>query len=511
MRMPIDPSCAKPDEPVVETTRTVAKNFGILVGSQFVTWGLTLLLTVFLSRYLGASAIGKFYLADSLWAIVAILMTFGMDTLMVKEIARRPARTAELFGTTVGLRCLLGIVGFGVAALWVHHAGYPSETMYVIYIIGIATFINQCGEACRAILQGLERMDFVALSIIASKAFTTIVSIGLLLMGHGLLAIASVTIGSALIYLFAQVFPLMRLHKLSLRWDNHFGIGLLKASLPYFMLSIFAVAYQRVDTIIISLLVHDSAVGWYSAANKLFGTFLFIPFLFVTAVFPTLARMHTETPQFQPSLMRKSFQLLLIFGVPIGFGLVVMADSLVILLFGDGFVKSGPVLAVMGIALIFTYQNMLLSQFVISTDRQYELTVLIALMLVARILLDLVLMPWCQKTFDNGALGGALSCVITEASIFIGCLRLLPTGTFGWERARRYGLVLLAGLVMTATTWWLRHWFLGIPIVLGGITYIGLLVLLRLVPADDWHLLRDLARSALTRPHIGKPAADWQA
>jgi O-antigen/teichoic acid export membrane protein len=496
---------------VVNPTRTIARNFGVLMGSQFVTWGLTLLLTVFLTRYLGASAIGKFYLADSLWAIVAMLMNFGMDTLMVKEVARNPTRTAELFGTTVGIRCLLGIVGFGVTVYWVHLVGYPSETIDVVYIIGIASFINQCGEACRALLQGLERMEYTALGTIASKAFTTVVSIGLLLLGQGVMVIAVVTIGSASIYLLTQLASLHRLHKLHLHWDRRLGGWMLRASVPYFAMAILLASYQQMDTIIISLLIDEVAVGWYSAAYKLFGTVLFIPVLFVIAVFPTLARMHSEASQFRPWLIRKSFQLLLVLGVPIGLGLMVTADSLVLLLFGDGFAKSGPVLAIMGLAMVFTYQNILLSHFLISTDRQYGLTVMTGIALLAAICLNIVLVPWCQKTFDNGAIGGALSHAITEAGIFIGCLRLLPKGILGWDQARVYGQVVLVGLIMVFTAWWSRHLFIAIPIAFGSVTYVGLLVLLRLVPEEDWRVLKDLGKNALTRPGMGKPAADWQA
>jgi O-antigen/teichoic acid export membrane protein len=479
---------------LTNTRRTIAKNLGSLLGSQFVTWGFTLLLTVFLSRYLGAAAMGKFHLADSLWAIMAMLMNFGMDTLLVKEVARRPARTVDLFGTTVRLRCLLGFVGFGMIALYVYLAGYPLETMYVVYIIGLASFISQFGEACRAVLQGLERMEYIALGTIASKAFTTFVSIGLLLLGHGVLVIAAVTIGAALIYLLTQLSQLYRLQKLDLRSNKHLRVWLLKASFPYFMMSILLVAYQQMDTIIISLLVHEAMVGWYGAAVRLFGAFLFIPTLFVAAVFPTFSRMHTAGSQSGPSLMRKSFELLLVLAVPIGLGVFVIADSLVLLLFGDGFAKSGPVLAVMGLAMIFTYQNVLLAHFLISTDRQYGLTVLIGLAMLATILLDIVLVPWCQKTLDNGAIGGALSYVITEAGIFICCLRLLPQGTFGRDQARIYVQVLLVGLIMVVTTWWLRDLFIAIPIGFGAVIYVGLLVLLRLLPEEDWQMMKDLGK-----------------
>ena len=68
--------------------RTIAKNASVMMISQLVTWGLTIVLTIFLPRYLGAAALGQFHLANSLWAILAIAVTFGMEILLTKEIAR---------------------------------------------------------------------------------------------------------------------------------------------------------------------------------------------------------------------------------------------------------------------------------------------------------------------------------------------------------------------------------------------------------------------------------------
>jgi O-antigen/teichoic acid export membrane protein len=431
---------------------------------------------------------------------MAILMNFGMNTVLIKEVARSPARTPELLATALQLCCLFGVFGLGMLALYVHLAGYSSEIVHVVYLIGIAGFISQLGEACRAMLQGLERMEYIALATIASKAFMAVVSIGLLIMGQGVVLVAAVAIGSALIYLLTQIVALHRLRRFPLRGDESPRASLLKASVPYFAMAILLASYQQMDTVIISLLIDEVAVGWYGAADKLSGTFLFIPVLFLTAMFPSLSRMHTEASQFLPWSMRKSFHLLLVLGVPIGLGVVVIADSLVLLLFGDGFAKSGPVLAVMGLAMIFTYQNILLGNFLISTDRQYGLTVLIGLAMLATIPLDIVLVPWCQKTLDNGALGGALSYVITEAGIFIGCLRLLPQGTFDREQARISVSVLIVGLIMVITTWWLRHLFIAIPIVFGAVIYIGLLVLLRLLHQEDWQMLKHLGKDVLGKP-----------
>jgi hypothetical protein len=77
------------------------------MASQLVTWALTFALTIILPRYLGAVNAGKLTIANSIWAIVAIIATFGMDTLLTKEIARKPAQAARLFGASVALRAIL--------------------------------------------------------------------------------------------------------------------------------------------------------------------------------------------------------------------------------------------------------------------------------------------------------------------------------------------------------------------------------------------------------------------
>jgi hypothetical protein len=88
---------------------------------------------------------------------------------------------------------------------------------------------------------------------------------------------------------------------------------------------------------------------------------------------------------------------------------------------------------------------------------------------------------------------------------------LLPKGTFGWTQTRIYGQVLLVGVIMVVTAWWLRHLFVAIPIVFSAVIYGGLLVALRLLPQEDWDVVKNLGKDALTRLGMRKPAADWRA
>ena len=481
------------------TGRTIAKNASALLLSQVVTWVLTLLLTIIMPRYLGSTSMGKIALANSVWAIGAMIVTFGMDTLLTKEIARRPEKAPDLFGITLWLRVLLHVGVF--AAVWVYLSAlrYPPETIVVVCMIGVASLFWSLTSACQATLQGLERMEYMTLGNIASKAVNTVFCAALLLLGQGVYAVAAVYVLSGAIAFVLQLTQVMRLCPLRVRFDWPAGRAMLRSGVPYLLSGFFLVLYAQVDVVVISLLVDEKTIGWYGAAGQLFGTLMFIPNVFITAVFPVLSRMYANTAESLPKLMRKSFDWLLLISIPMGLGLFVVADSLVSLLFGPDFAQSGPILALMGFVLILTYQNMLIGQFLVSTDRQNVWTFIMMAAIVVTVGLDLILVPWCRETLGNGAIGGAMSFIVTELGMVIFGMKRLPPGSLSranlWVAAR----ALFAGLVMVCATWWLRTTFILIPVVLGAAVYMAMVMVLRLVPAEDCALAREIVRSLRQR------------
>lgn len=481
------------------TGKTIAQNASALMASQLLTWGLTLLLLLFLPRYLGPTAVGQFHFANSLWAIAAILITFGTDRHLTKEIARMPRRAEELFAITAAAQTLLYFVGFGAVAVYLNAVGYAPETVQVVLVIGLGQLLWQWVGSATAVLQGLEQMRYIAIGSVLGKLFNTSVAILLLLLGYGVLTIAAVTIGAGLVNCLALLIYLRRFIPIRLNFNLGAMRLLLYASVSYLFVRFALVFYQQADIIIISLLVDEATIGWYGVANQLFGTLLFIPTVFMTAVFPALSRLYATDTSGLNRLAGKSFDLLLILSVPLGLGLVAMATPLTLLLFGDLFAPSGPTLAIFGIVLIFTYQNMLIGQFLISVDRQNRWTAVMVAATVATIPLDLLLIPWCAAQFGNGALGGALAFVVTETGMLIAGLLLLPSGILtrrnGWLALR----VALAGLLMLAVAWPMRYLFLPLPIITGAIVYLAAIWLLRVVGAEEAAILRASLRQARAR------------
>lgn len=477
------------------TNHRIAQNAFVLMGSQLTTWTLTLLLTIFLPRYLGAAGIGKLQFATSLWLIVGMLIAFGTGTLLTKEIARAPQRTGELLSVVMVLRVLFFGLGYGATIALLRWLAYPPMTINVVMIIGISNFIDQFATALQAALQGLEEMRVLSVANIVGKAIDTLLGILLLLAGFEIYAIAALLIVSTTVRLLIQWRYLQRLHRLHFAFRMTTLWRMSTAGLPYLLSSVFLVGYLQMNVLIISFLLNEEAIGWYSAAERLFNTLLFIPTVFMMAVFPVFARMMISDQDHLKRLMGKSFDTLLLLGVPIGLGMTIVAGPIVTVLFGQDFVNSGPILAVMGVALICMYQNVLLGQYLISIDRQNAWTAVMAVATVLLVGLDLLLVPWSNTHWHNGAIGAAIAYGITELGMVIVGIWLLPTGTLGRSNLWFALRVLLAGLLMCAVAWGLSDYFIAVPIAAGALVYGLLIVGMQLLPKEDYQLLLRVAQS----------------
>jgi O-antigen/teichoic acid export membrane protein len=479
--------------------KVILKNASVLMGTQMYTWVLAVLMTLFLPRYLGAAGSGQLHLATSIWTIVGVVAAFGMDALVVKEIARDPERAPELLSTSALLRSIFFLVGTGLVLLYSRAAQYADITLWIILIIGVSSFFGSLSAAFQANLQGLERMEFSSLGQIIEKTLVTLGSIALLLMGFGVVQVAIIAALGSMSGVLVQLLALRRLQKLKFVANFQLMKWMISSSLPFLFIGAFIVIYGQIDTILISLFVDERGVGLYGVTDRLIGTLFFIPSIIITSTGPALCRMFVSEPQAFAQLLRKSFDLTILIAVPIGLGVMLIANPVVVLLFGAGFTDSGPILAVRGVVLIMAFLNTLFGLFMIATDRQKAWTIVMGLAVLATIPLDIVLIPWAERVFSNGAMGGAIAYIFTEVGILAAGLLLLKKGALTianlWYAVR----VMLAGILMVLATWWAHDLFILVPVIIAGTSYVIFLVLLRVLKREDWLMFARLFKSGLQR------------
>ena len=155
----------------------------------------------------------------------------------------------------------------------------------------------------------------------------------------------------------------------------------------------------------------------------------------------------------------------------------------------------------LGTVVVFTFGTIVFGMVALATGRQRFWNTIMVLAIAITIPLDLIFVPWADRTYGNGAIGGAMAYVVTEALMFaLGLWKVAPylvERTFIWRLAR----VLIAGGLMFMASWPLRDEPLMIPIAVGAVVYVALRsVVLRVPEKDD--LLR-LREHGLEKPQSG--------
>lgn len=487
--------------------RSVARNAAVLMGSQAVTWSLALVLAIVQPRYLGPDGVGQLRVATSLWSMAEVLIGFGAPTLLTMEFARDRHRGQALLGPLLVVQAALYLVAAVGVMGFVAVADYTPTATAIIAIIGGSSLFTVVGGAARASLYGLERMDGVARADVASRTLHVAGVTALLLAGGGTRLVAAATVAAAAANAAFTLRALRRTVGTPVRLRRHGGGGVLRRCAPYLMLDATFVVYQQVDVVVISLLVSERATGWYGTANTLFGSLLFIPTIVVTSLFPVLTRLRDESEEAMLRVVRRGVTSLSLLGVPIGIGTVVLAGPVSVQLFGDGFAGTGPVLAVMGVVLVLTFPTILLGRVALAVGRQRRWTALMAAATVATIPLDLVLVPWTERAFGNGAIGGALAYVATEAFLLVAAVRTVAPRLLDVPLAVRLGKCLLAGLLMGAATWPLRDELVVVPVAVGVAAYVAAVAALRALDAEEVATLKGLIRRDRCRTDTGAIAA----
>lgn len=478
--------------------------------------------TIIIPRRLGAEAIGRLHLANSLWAMGLVVTAFGMNLALVKAVANDRDRLGSLLTTSVVTRFLIYIPVALTIFVYAWVIGYDRQVLVLLGIVAAGTSVSMVTASVSAMLRGVETMGTMSVAAVVGRFLSVFGAIILLFLGFGLYAVAIMATIGSVVALVIMSFALRRVRRelgdTRLTWTSFAEIrALLKESAPYFWMTVFIVFYVQIDTIIISLVVEsDEVLGWYSAYDRLGGTLMFVPTVFMAAVFPTLSRLYGESkaeeagpdgnltalavnPSQYNRLTEKTFQVMLLISVPIGFGFSAIAIPLAELLFGSEFSQAGQIMAVGGIVLSLTYLTTVLGMFLITMDRQRQWTWVIGAGALLTIPLDLVLVPFFQSRFDNGAIGGAVAYAVTESLILMGAIRLLPRGALGPSSLSFVARVLLAGLVMVAFVYPLRQLPLIVPVLVGAVAYVLSVAAFRLVAPEDRAMVMSFLPGALAR------------
>ena len=309
------------------------------------------------------------------------------------EISRDPSRTAPY---TTHLSIVAAIVAAGltvIAELVVAHIGYTAEMQAAVAVILLAIVPK--------VLNMIQEGVFVAHGKVAyEERFTrlvascTYVAIAAWMLAGGADVVDLLRVFVAIEACVCVVYFVLinafiarlwvRLHR-RVAWQLVKEVRLFAAS------SAIAALFSRPEVVILSLLATPREVGLFSAGMRIAELGLLLPDVFMVNVFPVLSSAFRVAEDVFARWQRIAVRAMLAYSLPLAACLLVGADDIVRLLFGNGFETAATVLRLLALNIVFFSLGAVFWRSLVARDGQRENVVIQSTMAVVRIGLGIVL------------------------------------------------------------------------------------------------------------------------
>jgi len=460
----------------MKTARSMARNAAAMMASQAVTWAAAFVMAVLLPRALGAAGYGRLQLVLSLAGIFAIFIELGATTLITREVARDRTRASAYLIHALLLQSVTSVIAFACLMGSMLALRRPPEVVHLAWILGGGMVLFGATAFLNSFLRGLEQVHYQAWGSILEKVLEAAIILAILSAGLGVVPVAWAMVGVGVVHLAWTAYWVVRLARP--RWAPP-RIGFLREmvrdSMPFFLFALFAQVYDKVDVAMLAVMAGDTAVGWYSAAYRLFEALFFIPYIFGTVAFPVLSRLWKSNPDAYRDAVRRGFRVLCAAAAGVCVPTAILAGPMVGLLYSEGeFSGTAPALRILSAGLAVMYLNTLFVMVLQTTDRQAAWAKAGAAAALLNPALNWLLIP------KYGHLGAAWATVATEVLLTALAWRACPRDLFTradvavLARALPAAALLAAGLGIGLRWGLLPALAVGMPVYLLAVMGLGL-------------------------------------
>lgn len=477
---------------VIEVTSKGLSGGLTLAIARSMALALSFIYFVFLPRYLGAINFGKLTFSISAIGLLGILVEFGINPFVAREVARKESRAGKYLVEASLIKLFLWLVSMGALIILVRIIHLPGDTTKALYILGVGMLIMSLTTLLSAILQGFQRMGNIGIGMIIERVVVVFLGVLLLIRGYGFIAIALVMVVGLLLQLLYQGVCVVRIVRMQSAIETYDGAEaidvkrLVKNSIPFLVILALGGIYGKIDVTMLGIMTKEAVVGWYGAAVRLYEGLSFVPQVFMVAFLPVFSKLALLRDDSLKKSAKKSFNFLVVIGIPISFGIFILADKIVSFLFKrPEFVNSIVPLKILSISLLFMYLNTLFCTLLVCVDKQKKLAISYAIAAIVNPALNLIAIPLYQH---NGA---AMTTLFTEFLVISMNLYFLPRALFDKSNLFVLSKAVLAGVAMVLAIFFLKGQNLLCLILLGGATYACSIYLLRTFPKKDMLMIRD--------------------
>lgn len=381
--------------------------------AQFVAPGVRVvvgvILVAILGRYLGVAGFGEYGLVVAYVVLLTnVLAEWGLGTILVREIARRPDQRPTLIASATLLQLALAGLSYagllGVALL----SSYAAEVRVSLAVFGLTLLLAPVQMLTTHFALDLRLVRLVAPAVAGTLTQLVLVLVAVALNGPLVAVIAAGAAGVAVEHIWTAAIALreLPLGRPALRpWRVFVG-----ESWPLAIGTLVTTGSRQAPVLLLSAISID-AVGIFSAADKIPTYLSRVPYAFRASMLPLLSRRWREPAGFA-ALVKAVIGGTLLLVVPPAIVAVLLAREIVTFVFGAAFADAAVPFAVLMAAFVFVALGILLEAVLVAMGSQ-------RLNLVIRIGGSVLLLGLLLILVPGGMASGSAVAVLASAAVTV--------------------------------------------------------------------------------------------
>lgn len=368
---------------------------------------------VYAARVLTVEHYGVFSYAANFVALFTVIADLSIEPILTREMAKKVDDKEKILSAALYIKGFLSFITLLAILFIAPKIATIEASKLLMPFLGLSIILESLRQFCFAITKAMERMQIEAIVLISSNLVVLVLGFLSFKYFGTSLALSIAYMSGSLIGFVAIAWYLRKILKNSIRRPD-IGIinRLIKDAIPISLLSITGTILMSADIAMLGWLTSEVEVGYYSAATKLIALLITIPTLLVIVLFPIFSRRVEQNESF--SIAEKAIAIVNLIGIPITIGGILLADSIIRLIYGFEYLPAVTVFRILLIGIMFMYPSTVISYIILAHNAQARILKYFAIAACSNIILSyFFIMRW-------GGAGAAFITVSGNVIIAIG-------------------------------------------------------------------------------------------
>lgn len=471
----------------MDTARRIMKNSFWLIISSLTTFMMGFISVLYLARVLKPQYFGRMNFSSTIIEYFHLIINLGLPMLAVREAARNIDKLQDFAGHIMTIRFLLSLLSMSLLGVFLIVVNLPGETKLLILLYGFGLLPTALGLDWT--FQAMEKMIYVSiLTIVGTVLNISLVFIFIkgpdnLYLIPVFQFIVGIMILIAILILFVKKVGFPRFHI-----DTAYWKALIQQALPIGLSLLLVKIYQGIDVVMLGFMKGEEQVGYYNAAFKPVSISLIIIGAYCNAIFPVMSNYFKTSLESLKRLLQITTRLLITVSMPVVIGGIIVADQIILLLYGPGYEKGVIAFQVLIWVIVLISLNVARSWGLLACNRQKQHLVGSVIASVTNITLNFILIPLF------GLVGAGIATVAAEAVVTV-VYHYMFRKVLVIEFLKPTLKPLIASVLMGALVYLCRiqlQFNLFVLIGIGVASYSVIIVIIKGITFDEIMLVKDI-------------------